>query len=160
MSRRQIRTKVMQACFAKVLSENTVDEVFASILSDNFQALSSTGSSDYDPEDAVFLKDLFFGTMKHFHPFQELLETKLENWEQDRIALVDKILIMMGFYEMLYCPDIPVKVTINEYVDIAKIYSTEKSNKFINGILDAFYFQFLEEKRIVKAGKGLIEQTV
>ncbi len=88
-----------------------------------------------------------------------LLQTigpELQNWESDRLASVDMILLKMGTAEFLDCPTIPAKVTMNEYVEIAKAYSTDKSKEFINGLLDRVYKVLSNNEQIKKEGRGLI----
>ena len=88
-----------------------------------------------------------------------LLQTigpELQNWESDRLASVDMILLKMGTAEFLDCSTIPAKVTINEYVEIAKAYSTDKSKEFINGLLDKVYKVLSKNEQIKKEGRGLI----
>jgi transcription antitermination protein NusB len=81
----------------------------------------------------------------------------LENWEPDRVALLDMIMLKMALSELLHFPTIPTKVTLNEYVEISKTYSTDKSKEFINGILDKLLKSLTESGAIVKEGRGLIE---
>jgi transcription antitermination protein NusB len=81
----------------------------------------------------------------------------LENWEPDRVALLDMIMLKMALAELLHFPTIPTKVTLNEYVEISKVYSTDKSKEFINGILDKLFKKLTESGEIVKEGRGLIE---
>jgi transcription antitermination protein NusB len=81
----------------------------------------------------------------------------LENWEPDRVALLDMIMLKMSLAELLHFPTIPTKVTLNEYVEISKIYSTDKSKEFINGILDRLFKSLVESGEIVKEGRGLLE---
>ena len=78
---------------------------------------------------------------------EDLIKPKLNNWDADRIAVLDMILLRLGVCELLYFETIPTKVTINEYIDIAKEYSTEQSGQFVNGILDNIH------KELVAAGK-------
>jgi N utilization substance protein B len=80
----------------------------------------------------------------------ELIKPKLNNWDSDRIALLDMIIIQMGICELLYFETIPTKVTINEYIDLAKDYSTIQSGQFINGILDNIHKELLTEGKINK----------
>lgn len=100
--------------------------------------------------------DLFNETISHKKEHQKLIEPKLNNWETDRLANIDVILIRMALSEFLYFPSIPVKVTINEYLDIAKEYSTPKSKDFINGILDSLMKDLKETKQLNKTGRGLL----
>src|SRR6185312_3927609 len=80
----------------------------------------------------------------------ELIKPKLKNWDSERIALLDMILIKMGICELLYFETIPTKVTINEYIDLAKEYSTEQSGHFVNGILDKLHKELLSQNKIHK----------
>ena len=80
----------------------------------------------------------------------ELIKAKLKNWDPDRIAVLDMILMQMGVCEFLYFPTIPPKVTINEYIDLAKEYSTEQSGHFVNGILDGILKDLLAQNKIHK----------
>ncbi len=84
----------------------------------------------------------------------------VQNWESDRIAYVDMALIVMGMAEAIAFPNIPIKVTINEYVEIAKFYSTRNSHIFVNGVLDKVIQALMESGVINKTGRGLIQETV
>lgn len=86
-----------------------------------------------------------------------LVEPILKNWDAERLAILDIILIKMALCEFLYFPSIPAKVTLNEYVEIAKVYSTDKSKEFINGIMDRLLKQLSDEGKIRKEGRGLLE---
>lgn len=109
-----------------------------------------------DNDDKQFVSDLFNKTMLHQHKYQEEIHEKTPNWEADRIADVDMILIKMGITEFLHFPSIPSRVTINEYIELAKDYSTNKSGYFINGVLDKIAKDYTESKKMVKIGRGLI----
>ena len=85
-----------------------------------------------------------------------MIAEKTQNWEVDRIAVMDVILLKMALCEILELPNIPVKVTMNEYLDISKVYSTPKSNAFINGIIDNLVIELREQNKIVKTGRGLV----
>ncbi len=100
--------------------------------------------------------DLFNQTIEHKKEHLKIIEPKLKNWESERLAVVDMILIRMAVTEFLYFPSIPVKVTINEYLDIAKEYSTPKSKDFINGVLDSLMKEMKTNDQIQKTGRGLI----
>ncbi|MDE3252925.1 MAG: transcription antitermination factor NusB, partial [Bacteroidota bacterium] len=80
----------------------------------------------------------------------ELIKPKLKNWDSDRIALLDMVLMRMGVCELLYFETIPTKVTINEYIDLAKDYSTPQSGQFVNGILDNIHKEMTESGKIQK----------
>lgn len=85
------------------------------------------------------------------------IEPTLKNWDAERVAILDMIMLKMALCELLHFPTIPTKVTLNEYVEISKTYSTDKSKDFINGILDRLMKKLIKEERIVKEGRGLIE---
>ncbi len=102
-----------------------------------------------------FCTRLFNATSEKDQVFLDLIEPQLRNWDIARVAAVDILLIKMALAELLYFPEIPVKVTLNEYIDISKIYSTPKSKDFVNGILDRLMKQLDSEKRLVKVGRGL-----
>ena len=86
-----------------------------------------------------------------------IIEPSLKNWDADRVAVIDMIILKMALVELMSFPTIPTKVTLNEFVEIAKKYSTEKSKDFINGILDRLMKQLEKEGKIKKEGRGLIE---
>jgi transcription antitermination protein NusB len=97
-----------------------------------------------------FAKDLLLTTMTKEEYVIELIKPKLKNWDYDRIAMLDMILMQMGVCEFLYFETIPPKVTINEYIDIAKEYSTVQSGQFVNGILDSIHKDLLAQNKINK----------
>jgi N utilization substance protein B len=103
-----------------------------------------------------FGKNLFNETIQHKKEHQKMVEPKLKNWDADRLATIDVILIRMALSEFLYFPSIPVKVTINEYLDIAKEYSTPKSKDFINGVLDSLMKDLKNNNQLNKTGRGLL----
>ncbi len=89
-----------------------------------------------DDEDKEFIIELFRKTVRYSEDTLKMIEEKATNWELDRIAVLDLVLMQMALTEFHYFPNIPPKVTLNEYIDLSKIYSTEKSKIFVNGILD------------------------
>ena len=80
-----------------------------------------------------------------------------KNWDLERISLMDRTILKMGIGEMIHFNNIPIKVSINECIDIAKYYSSPKSGKFINGLLDVISLNLLKDDKIIKTGKGLID---
>ena len=84
------------------------------------------------------------------------LEGRTPNWDVKRIAQMDHVILKIAIAELLYFPNIPPKVSLNEYLEIAKDYSTPKSNNFINGVLDKLVREFINEKRMIKEGRGLL----
>ena len=93
-------------------------------------------------DDKDYLNKLFFCVIENKSWADDLISKCLENWEYGRVAIVDKILLRMGVSEIYHMEDIPPKVSISEMVEIAKVYSTEESSSFVNGILDAIYKDF------------------
>lgn len=91
-----------------------------------------------DREDEVFSKNLLHQTISHKDKYLKLIEERSNNWKLDRIALVDRMILCMAFCELEYFPKTPARVVINEYIELAKVFSTEKSNIFVNGILDKY----------------------
>jgi N utilization substance protein B len=114
------------------------------------------GSLYKDKDDEDFVSALFKKTVLKQKTYEEDIAEKTPNWETDRIADVDMILIKMAITEFINFPSIPTRVTINEYIEISKDYSTEKSSYFINGVLDKISKEFINNKRIVKIGRGLL----
>ena len=102
------------------------------------------------PDKWLFAKTLLTTVIDKKEYTLELIKPKLKNWDADRIALLDMIIINMGICELLYFETIPTKVTINEYIDLAKDYSTEQSGQFINGILDNIHKELVAEGKIQK----------
>ena len=84
-----------------------------------------------------------------------LITEKLDNWDLTRIAVIDKVILRLALAEILYFEEIPPQVSINEAIELAKKYSTDKSGKFINGILDAIYREYKEEKTATKKKEGI-----
>ncbi len=97
-----------------------------------------------------FARELLTTVISKKEVVTDMIKPRLRNWDADRIAVLDMILMQMGVCELLYFETIPPKVTINEYIDIAKAYSTEQSGHFINGILDAIHKELLRENKIHK----------
>ncbi|SFW49436.1 NusB antitermination factor [Sinomicrobium oceani] len=109
-----------------------------------------------DEEDKMFSRQLFRKTVLNEETLQKEISGKTPNWDTDRIAEVDEVLLKMAICEFLKFPSIPVKVTINEYLEIAKEYSTPKSSIFINGILDKLVKDFETGNKLNKVGRGLM----
>ena len=107
-------------------------------------------------DDQEFLIDLFRKTILHQAEYTVDIDDKTPNWDTDRIAEIDLILIKMAITEFLHFPSIPTKVTINEYIEIAKDYSTAKSSYFINGVLDKILKDYNKSERLNKIGRGLL----
>jgi N utilization substance protein B len=138
----------IQKTIQLIPEEFSEEEAFTSLLNKD---------EDMDPADEQrFILDLFRTTIVHSEEFEKMIEGKTKNWEIDRIALTDIILIKMALTELIHLPTIPIKVTLNEYIDISKNYSTPKSKLFINGILDKLVETLTSEDKINKRGRGLM----
>ncbi|WP_438965296.1 transcription antitermination factor NusB [Flavobacterium sp.] len=109
-----------------------------------------------DQDDKDFAKQLFLKTVLNDKELAQEYVNKTPNWDTERIAIIDTVLLKMAICELLKFPSIPVKVTINEYLEIAKEYSTPKSSIFINGILDNLVKDYKEQNKLIKTGRGLI----
>jgi N utilization substance protein B len=109
-------------------------------------------------EENKFANDLLNNAYHNEEYITNLITPKLKNWDKDRLAQVDLLLMKLALTEMLYFPNIPVKVSINEYIDVAKQYSTPKSGDFINGILDRIMKELQEQNLIKKTGRGWVEK--
>ena len=107
-------------------------------------------------EDLDYAKSLLRNTIASYDRISLLLDNSMSNWDIERVALMDKIILVTAITEAENFPSIPVRVTMNEYIDIAKCYSTESSGGFINGVLDKIINQLTEEGKIIKSGKGLL----
>ena len=114
--------------------------------------LTKNGKEDFD-----FLEIIFKGVIDRDEQLQEQVSGKTDNWEVERIALTDLILLKMAIVEMTSCPSIPTKVTINEVIEISKQYSTPKSKQFINGVLDVLSNELTSTGKVRKSGRGLID---
>lgn len=113
-------------------------------------------SLDWD-DDKLFINKLFKSTIELDEKYKILIARNTKNWEVDRLPLTDRIILEMAIAEMINFPNIPVKVTINEYIELAKEYSTPKSRQFINGILDVLAKSMKDSGDIKKSGRGLID---
>jgi len=108
-------------------------------------------------DESTFAHDLLRKTIQNNAEYESIITEMVDNWETERIAKMDMVLLKMGITELLYFQSIPSKVTLNEYIEISKFYSTPKSNIFINGILDKIVEKFKAENRLVKTGRGLLD---
>ena len=100
---------------------------------------------------------LFRKTIVYKGQFEELIDKHTKNWDLERIANMDMLLMQMALAEILYIPNVPVKASLNEYIDISKEYSTPNSKTFVNGVLDKVIADLKEQGKISKTGRGLKE---
>jgi N utilization substance protein B len=108
-------------------------------------------------EDKEFFQNIFNFTIENDSASKALITQKTKNWDIERLAFTDKVIISMALAEMKNFPSIPVKVTINEYIDISKTYSTPKSKQFVNGLLDVLAKELTDSGQIRKSGRGLLD---
>ena len=139
---------VLQALIAKTFKNFAYDDPQQNKLAE------VTGNWE---EDREFIIELFEQSIRYNNDYQELIAQKTQNWEPDRIAMMDTLLMKMALAEFINFASVPVKVTINEYLEISKEFSTPKSNSFINGILDKILSELKDQNKINKTGRGLIE---
>ena len=128
-----------------------------SMNSSNFNTFAVASLSEDIKEDLKFASSLFDVVVQDTGEYDVYIKKYAKNWDLERITLMDRSILRMGIGEMLTFSNIPVKVTINECIDIAKNYSSPKSGKFINGLLDVISLNLHKEGKIIKSGKGLID---
>ncbi len=147
--RRKIREKVIQALYT--LEVRTTDP-------ENAANWLITPDIADDAKAVRFFKELLACILTHKEDIDEYIAKHTLNWDMSRIAIIDKNILRMALAELLYFEDIPPKVSINEAIEIAKKFrSTDKSGKFVNGILDATYNDLKSSGKIKKCGRGLID---
>lgn len=128
-----------------------------SMNSSNFNTFAVASLSEDIKEDLKFASSLFDIVVQDTSEYDVYIKKYAKNWDLERITLMDRSILRMGIGEMLSFSNIPMKVTINECIDIAKNYSSPKSGKFINGLLDVISLNLHKEGKIIKSGKGLID---
>ncbi|MBY0435585.1 MAG: transcription antitermination factor NusB [Cyclobacteriaceae bacterium] len=136
----------------KSLAEKTLKSFDEKTKAIEIQKLSLEWDDDKD-----FIERLFSGAVRLDPRYHELIASNTKNWEVDRLPLTDRVILQMAIAEMITFQNIPVKVTINEYIELAKHYSTPKSRQFINGILDVIAKELVKEGKIKKSGRGLLD---
>ncbi|MBK7378384.1 MAG: transcription antitermination factor NusB [Ignavibacteriales bacterium] len=147
--RRFIREKVLQILYAYELNNQSLSETMNLILKEI-----------KDKKEREFAELLASRVITNKAEIDKKISLFVDNWEMSRVALIDKLLLRMGLCEILYFPDIPPKVSINEIIEIAKIFSTAGSGKFINGILDAILSDLKSHDILQKEGRGLVEESI
>jgi len=148
-NRRILREKALQVLYAYELNGDGLTVLMNGILAD------VTNSDELE-----FAKQLVNKVVANKKSLESEIHLKVANWEMGRIALIDKLLLQIGITEIMYFPEIPPKVSINEVIEIAKDYSTLNSGKFINGILDAILSELKESGKLNKSGRGLIGESL
>jgi N utilization substance protein B len=125
--RREARELVLKSLYCWEISGKKPDEVFSDLVS----------KTELDPSSRVFSRELFKQVLDHQKEIDELIKKNVQHWDFSRIAVVDKNILRIGICELLYLDDIPVKVSLDEAIELAKKYSSEDSGSFVNGVLDA-----------------------
>ncbi|MBF0586544.1 transcription antitermination factor NusB [Prosthecochloris sp. N3] len=149
--RRHIREKVIQALYTLELRDTDLNTAADWLV---------TPEISKDPNAMRFFRSLLENIVEHREEIDSYISKHTFNWDMSRIAIIDKNILRMAMAEILYFEDIPPKVSINEAIEIAKKFnSTDKSSKFVNGILDAIYNDLNTSGRIRKCGRGLIDKS-
>ncbi len=175
-NRRLAREKVLQLLMVKIVSETSIDKVFAHIFNRRFNfgdnevqleenrilkpdevyELEADIPIIWSENDEVFAKKLFLHCTENMDRVDNIIKNYSSNWKFERITLTDRILIHIATNEFFHFDDVPPYVTINEALTVAKRYSTDKSYIFINGILDKILKDYAYNGEIKKTGRGLI----
>jgi N utilization substance protein B len=151
INRRIAREFVLQSIYAYQQSGDTVQHVADTILKE---------ADGLDKELRRFAERLFFLTLEHRVYFDEIITKHIKNWEINRLAMIDRMVLQMALCEFLFFENIPIKVSINEAIELVKKFSTAKSGRFVNGILDASLNELSSNGKIKKTGRGLIDKSV
>lgn len=148
--RRLVRERVLQAIYAYEASADTVDHVLATIIRPEFK----------DERTYLrFAEKLFLKTADAQKEADVLIDRHVENWDLSRLARTDRYVLWMAITEFLYFEEIPPKVTINEALEVARAFGTDKSASFVNGVLDAVLRELREAGRLKKSGRGLVNTS-
>ena len=149
-TRHDVRVLAMQVLYAYEISQEPIQMLLETIAGEELAD---------EPEMFTFAQGLVYAVLHHREETDTLIRSRAQNWDFDRIALVDRVLLRMGVVEFIHYPDIPTKVTMNECVEIAKRYSTDQSSSFVNGMLDGILRELKKDDRVRKTGRGLIDST-
>jgi len=140
-----------------LIIKSMIKKTLKTLNSSNFNTFATASLSEDIKDDIKFACSLFDCVIDNSTEYDGHISKYSKNWDIERLSLMDRIILRMGIGEMVNFSNIPVKVSINECIDIAKNYSSPKSGKFINGLLDVISLNLLKEKKIIKTGKGLID---
>lgn len=147
LQRRSAREAALKAVYAVEVGKNSTADVIQRMLKPDLKDHAELYS---------FSEKLFLLTVDHASTHDELIQKHIKNWDVNRLAIIDRLILRLAITEFLYFEHIPTKVTMNEAIELAKDYSTRKSGNFVNGILDAVLSTLNDEHRINKKGRGLI----
>lgn len=144
--RRFVRIKAIEVLYAYQIAKDHIDKVKKDLLTEIT-----------DLEKYNFASELIDAVLKNQRSIDTLITGRIQNWEYDRVAILDKIILRLAIAEILYFPEIPPKVSINEAIELAKMYCSDKSPTFVNGVLDAVLNILKKENKLNKKGRGLID---
>lgn len=147
-TRREARSRALQTLYAYEISGNAIEQILNDPILGKPVGKNMIG----------FYEKLVKKTIKNINEFDELIKKKSQNWKFERITIIDKVILRQALCEFLHFSDIPPKVSIDEAIEISKIFSTDKSGKFINGLLDSILLDLVKKGRIFKEGRGLVER--
>jgi N utilization substance protein B len=125
---------------------------------DSWQSILGRIAKAQQIQITAYVEKIVALSQEHRETIEEEIKIKLKNWDYQRVAVIDRIILRMALVELLYFQDIPPEVSMNEAIELAKKYSTEQSNRFINGVIDAVFKKLKKEGRIIKSGRGLISR--
>ncbi len=149
LKRRLIREKVLQSLYAYEISREPIETIIETIAAELKK----------EPATFEFAKNLILKILATGEELDTLIKKRVANWEFNRLAVIDRIILRMCICELIYFEDIPPKVSINEAIEIARRFSTEKSDKFVNGVLDSILDDLKQSGRMKKTGRGLVETS-
>ena len=141
----------------KAIVKSLVNKTVKIFSEENEEAYGLLDLSANWEDDRAFFEELYFQTVQDDEKYEAMIAASVKNWDVERVALLDKIILKMALCEMHIFRSIPVKVTINEYIEISKLYSTPKSKQFVNGVLDKMAQELTTKGEIRKSGRGLID---
>ncbi len=144
--RRFVRIKALEVLYAYQIAKDHIDKVKKDLLAEIT-----------DLEKYNFASELIDAVLKNQRVIDTMITERIRNWEYDRVAILDKIILRLAIAEILYFPEIPPKVSINEAIELAKIYCSDKSPTFVNGVLDAVLNNLRKENKLNKKGRGLLD---
>jgi transcription antitermination protein NusB len=156
INRRLLREIALRSLYAYALDPESPEYTMNHVMGPLFREHPDLAKS---PADKLFTENLFLKAIRLQEECERLITSKIENWELDRIALMDRLILRLGIVELLEFEDIPPRVTVNEAIELAKNFSTAKSGKFVNGVLDAILIDLKAAGRINKKGRGLIDMS-
>ncbi len=144
--RRFVRIKALEVLYAYQIAKDHIDKVKKDLLAEIT-----------DLEKYNFASELIDAVLKNQRLIDSMITERIKNWEYDRVAILDKIILRLAIAEILYFPEIPPKVSINEAIELAKLYCSDKSPTFVNGVLDAVLNNLKKENKLNKKGRGLLD---